>query len=146
MSGWNLNKADRAQLELLRNEIRALRMMARSGSDLIAVGEAWDAIETILVDEAVEVNVGLTIGFRRGDHIGSEGSFIGIRINYDDILLDELSTAFESGVGSDHNCVQFARLTECGAFDTVGIDSWIMALRNMTNNAGARLTTQRDHV
>lgn len=146
MNVWNLSSADRAQLELLCNEVRALRVMARSGSDLIAVGEAWDAIDTILAGETAEVNVGLAVGFRRGDDLCSEGLFVGIRVEYNAIVLDELSTTYESGIGSDHSSRPLARLTERGSFDGVGIDEWINALRNMQNDEDARLTTQRDHV
>ena len=43
--GWKLTSDDRNALQGIADAVRQLSRLARSGSDLIAVGEVWDAID-----------------------------------------------------------------------------------------------------
>ena len=99
--GWSLRDEDHGLLSRIAEALGRLTPLARCGSDLIALGEAWDGIEQILQGRAVEVNVGLSIGFRR-DHDFEEALFMCFRINNEEVILDELNTTYSSDVGSDH--------------------------------------------
>jgi hypothetical protein len=76
----------------LTKALRDLAPRARCGDDLIALGEAWSAIQQILDGCAIDVNVGLSVGFRRGSRDFEEGLFMCFRINDEVIILDELNT------------------------------------------------------
>lgn len=146
LRAWNLSDDKRALLNDLARAIRNVAPLARSGSDLIALGEAWDAIEVILEGETVEVNVGLTVGFRRGDQNFEEGLFACFRINDEEIVLEELNTRYEPGIGSDHSTTKYAILNPEGRFDADGACRWLKQLNEIRNIAEAQLTTTRDHV
>lgn len=72
----------------LRHQIKSAAPLAQCGNDLIAVGEACGAIEKILENQIIDVDVDLTVGFRNGDSDFREGLFAGIRINANEIVLD----------------------------------------------------------
>jgi hypothetical protein len=100
--GWSLRDEDHGHLSSLTKALRDLAPVARCSNDLIALGEAWGAIEQILDGRTIDVNVGLSIGFQRGDCDFAEGLFMCMRINDEEIILDELNTTYSSDVGSDH--------------------------------------------
>jgi hypothetical protein len=142
---WPIRVEDVAPLERLVEAVRSLTPLAQSGNDLIAVGEACDAIERILASEVVDVNVGLTIGFRRGDPGFEEGCFATIRINASEIILDEMNTTFSSDRGSDHYTTVYASLEPGGGFDQPGIADWISKVGSLRSDDDAKLNVERDH-
>ena len=71
----------------LTKALRDLAPRARCGDDLIALGEAWSAIQQILDGCAIDVNVGLSVS-----RDFEEGLFMCFRINDEVIILDELNT------------------------------------------------------
>jgi hypothetical protein len=102
--------------------LKSFAPLAQHGTDLIALGEALNAVEDILGGRSVDVNVGLEVGFRRGDSELKEGLFLGFRINDEGIILDELNTTCSSDVGSDHYTTIYAFFERGGKLDEVGVE------------------------
>jgi hypothetical protein len=73
--GWSLRDEDHGLLDRIAQALRCLAPLAQHGNDLIALGESWNAIEQIIDGRTVDVNVGLSIGFRRGDRDFEEGLY-----------------------------------------------------------------------
>jgi hypothetical protein len=144
--GWSLGDERRGYLIRLGQALRSLASKARRGHDLIALGEAWEAVEQILNGQAVEVDVGLSVGFRRGNRDFEEGLFMCCRINDDEIVLDELNTSYSSGVGSDHHTNGYARFQSDGSFDTAGVNDWLDKLEEVQRFDDAELDSERNHV
>ena len=120
--------------------------LPQCGSDLIAIGEAWDGIDQILAGEPVVINVGISVGFRRGDRDSQEGLFACLRIDWEEIVLDELHTTYESGIGSDRSTTNHATLRPTGRFDATGAQRWIELLNELRSDEDSKLSTERDHV
>ena len=144
--GWTLTDRDRRILAVLGEAVRGLVRLARSGRDLIALGEAWDAIERIRGGETIDVNVGISVGFRRGDKDFEERRFVCLRINDEEIVLDELNATYSSDMGSDHHTDGYAVLRPGGGYDEIDVSRWIRLLDEMRSEDGAKLRTERDHV
>jgi hypothetical protein len=144
--GWSVRNEDRGLLSQVAQALRALAPLAQSGNDLIALAEAWDAIEQIIDSRTIEVNVGLSVDFRRGDENYEEGLFMGLRVNNEEITLDELNTTYSSDVGSDHFTTVYASLGPSGGFNSVGIEEWLAKLEEVRTFDDAQLDTERDHV
>lgn len=144
--GWSLDENDHALLRRLAKSLRRIAPLAQRGNDLIALGEAWGAIEQLLEGQTVDVNVGLSVGFRRGDQNFEEGLFICFRINNEEIVLDELNTTYSSDVGSDHFTRDIAALRPDSGFDDVGVEEWLSKLDEVLKFDDAELSTERDHV
>jgi hypothetical protein len=92
------------------------------------------------------VNVLVSVGFRRGNEQFEEGLFMDLRINNEEIILDELITSYSSAVGSDNLTNVYASLKPSGGFDAVGVEDWLAKLDEVKGFDGARLDTERDHV
>lgn len=89
--GWRdaaLSEADRSKVSDICVAVRAMSSFATEPVDLIAVGEAWGALQAIVAGEDVEVNVELTLGFRSGGDDVREGVFLSVRVNDEAIVLD----------------------------------------------------------
>jgi hypothetical protein len=142
---WPIRVEDAAPLERLVEAVRSLAPLAQCGNDLIAVGEACGAIEKILENQIIDVDVSLTVGFRNGDSDFREGIFAGIRINANEIVLDELNTTYSSDSGSDHFTRVYALLKPGGGFDESEIKDWIDKLEELQRCDDAELGVQRDH-
>jgi hypothetical protein len=123
-----------------------LAPLARSGENLIALGEAWDAVQKIIDGSEVEINVELSIGFRSGNQDFKEGLFMCFRINNDEIRLDELHTAYSSNVGSDHFANVYAVLEPRGEFNSTGAEEWLAKLEEVRGFDNTQLETSRDHI
>ena len=143
---WQLNDADLKRLRRLRAEVRGLVRLARTGNDLIAIGEVWEALDDIRENREVCVLVELTVGFRRGDRDFSEGCFLGLRVGPDGIVLDELNTTFASGAGSDHSTAVHDTLTPDSGFNEVDFEGWLGKLDQICNFDDVQLTVSREHV
>lgn len=146
--GWNVSPEDLGLLIRLSRALRNLAPLAQRGSDLIALGEAWAAIEQIIDGGTVDVNVGVTVGFRRGDREFSEGLFMGLRINEYEIVLDQLNTSYSSGIGggSDHYTEKYTELSPGGSFDAWEVERWLEKLAEVQRFDDVKLGTERDHV
>ena len=101
---------------------------ARCGNDLIALGEALQAFEQVISGDSVDVNVGISVGFRRGDSEFAEGLFMCLRINDEEIVLDELNTSDAADVGSDHYTREYDRLSSGGSLDAWAVEQWLAKL------------------
>jgi hypothetical protein len=145
-TGWRLTDEDHGVLEDLRQAVRALLPLARTGQDVMAVGETIDSIESLLSGSDVEVNVELVTGFRRGNDGFEEGLFVCLRINDEEIVLDELHTSYSKEVGSDHFTVTYATLQPRGHFDDEGVAKWIAQLQEASAWDDATFTVSRDNV
>jgi flavin-binding protein dodecin len=143
---WKLTDDDRSTLSALADAIRGLTDMARDGQDLIAIGEVLDAFERIERGEEVEVNVGLDVGFRRGDRDFQEGLYACLRIDREGVDLSEVNTSYSSDAGSDRSSRRFAYLGPRGRFDGAGVHSWLELLGEIRQEEETRLSTSRDHV
>jgi hypothetical protein len=144
-AGWLIRDKDQGHLTRLTKALRDLAPLARCGNDLIALGEALEAIEQILDGRSVEVNVGLSVGFRRNDRDFEEGLFMCLRINDDEVILDELNTTY-SAFGSDHFTRLYASLGPAGGLDDVGVEEWLAKLEEVQRFDDAQLQVERDHV
>jgi hypothetical protein len=131
-------------LERLAEAVRSFAPFAQTGNDLIAVGEACDALEKLLESEAADVKVGLTFGIRRGDPGVEEGHSVSIRIDGDETILDETNTTFSSDSGSDHNTIVCASLEPGGGFDESAVGDWISKVEALRTD-DAKLSVERDH-
>jgi len=107
------------------------------------MNKAWDAIEQIIDNRTIEVNVGLSVGFRRDEDNYEEGLFMGLHV---EITLDELNTTYSSDVGSGHFTTVYASLGPSGGFNSVGIEEWLAKLEEVRSFDDAQLDTERDHV
>jgi hypothetical protein len=145
---WHLRESDHEILGLLEDSVRELARLAQSGEALIGVGEVWDALETIDAGDGayVEINVELSVGFRRGDRDFEEGVFAGIRVNSEEIVLDELNTTYSSDVGSDHTTRQHAVLGMDGSFPKSKVQGWLALLAEIRRSGPAELSVSRDHI
>jgi hypothetical protein len=143
---WRLSRRDRDLLNDLIRAVFRMGQLARRGNDMIATGEAWNATENILEGDEVDVAVGLDAGFRRGDEEGEEGVFVCLRLNAEEIVLEEMQTVHTKETGSDHNTREYARLTPNERFDQDSIAEWLERLDQICNEGGAELMTSRDHV
>ena len=70
---WQLNDQDRSSIKDLIRAVRSLTPAAMSGDCLIGLGEVWAALEGILDDSEIEINVQLEVGFRSGNADFDEG-------------------------------------------------------------------------
>ena len=145
-AGWSLRNEDRGLLNRVAQALLGLAPLAQCGNDLIVLGEAWDAIEQIVESRTIEVDVGLLVGFRRGDEDVEEGLFMGLRVNDEEIILDELNTTYSSDIGSDHFTRLYASLRPGGGFESVDIEEWLAKLEEVRSFDDAELSTERDHV
>ncbi len=98
----------------LRDLVWRLVRLAKSGNDLIALGEILEVLSGVETDPAaceVEVNVGVEVGFRAGDENFEEGLYYGFRVSDEGIEFDEMRTIYDKSVGSDHEGKKHGFLT-----------------------------------
>jgi hypothetical protein len=146
---WIVRGEDIGHLSRLSDALRGLASKAERGTDLIALGEACDAIEKIIEGQPVDIDVGVSIGFRRGRGKGNdeteEGLFLDCRINNNEVLLTELRTTYWARVGSDHTDDTSASFRPDGSSRTAGFYDWLDLLTEVRECDDARLSTERDH-
>ena len=143
---WDLDEETIELLGQLAAAIHSLKSLAITGNDLIGLGEAIEAIDSIIEDGEIEVNVGLSVGFRAGDGDFEEGTFMCLRINADELNLDELNTTYSRAIGSDHSTVDYVYLTPNSALDEFELNNWLNRLDEIKSFPEARLSVSRDHV
>lgn len=143
---WQLTEDDRWLLGQMRNAVRSLAVIAPTGNDLIAVGEAWQALDAILDGEPVEVNVELSLDFPRGNDAAYVGTDLSLRVNDEEVRLNELTTTWEERIGTDHSSLDHAVLTPAGGFDTYDVGEWLERFTARRSSSDVILSTCRDHV
>jgi hypothetical protein len=143
---WQLTDADRGRLEVLRDAVRAFAATARSANDLMAVGEAWQALGAILDGEPVEVNVELSFGFRCGDDVSEGGLYVSLRVNDEEVRLSRMNTTWDIQLGSDRFTQDCAILTPEGAFYPCDGARWLQEYAAIRSRDDATLSTSREHV
>jgi hypothetical protein len=146
MNSWKINEDDVEMLRLLSGSVYRLTSIAQSGKHLIALGEVIEAIESLLESEEIDINVGLNIGFRRGDIDFKEGLYICLRINSYEIILDELHTSYSSDVGSDHFTISYVNFTPRSNLNHLKLTEWIEMLSEISSIDETKLTVSRDHI
>jgi hypothetical protein len=145
--GWFLAADSRDLLRRIQGILGELGSLAERGSALIALGEVWEAIDSIISDSSIEVSVELTIGFRQADDDGfEEGLFMGLRIDSDGLTLDELNTTYSPEVGSDHYTVSHGEQSLDRTLDLIDVNNWIAKLRLVKNQDNAKLEAYRNHL
>jgi hypothetical protein len=143
--GWSLQEEDRWVLERLCAAVRGLVPMARTGQDLIAIGEVVHAMECLLAGGNIDVSVGLDVGFRRGNESFEEGLFICFHISEVEITLSELRTTYSTNIGSDHSSTGCAALYPNGHFNAYDVGQWLEQLEEVKSYGDAKLDVSRDH-
>ena len=146
MDSWKITNQDYALLGDLLDSIYSLTSLAKSGAHLIAIGEVIDAIESVLNEQAIDINVGLDIGFKRGDRDFEEGLFVCLRINSEEMILNELNTTYSSDVGSDSFIVDYVHLLPGSHLNDIDLTRWLDRLTEIKSFDDAKLTVSRDHI
>jgi hypothetical protein len=144
--GWTLTENDQDLLPHLAYALRRFTAFAETGQDLIAIGEAIEAIERLLDGKLPEVIIGLDIGYRAGDAETAEGFFTGVRIDQHEIVLNVTRTTYSSDTGSDWGTERYAVLRPRGRFPEDGVHRWTYALEAVLASGDPKLQTSRDHV
>ena len=142
---WQLTEDDRGLLDTLRGVVRGLATTASSAYDLIAVGEAWQALDAILDGEPVEVNVELTLGFPRVSDDSGYATDFSLRVNDEEVRLSQMTTTWDKQIGSDHTGLDHAVMTPAGGFDAYGAEQWLDQFAAIKSSDGVILSTSRDH-
>ena len=142
---WPLGDTARGDLIRLGQVVRRLASKAERSSDLIALGEMWEAVEQIIEGQIVEVDVGFSVGFRRGSDKFAEGLFMCCHVDNQEIRLDELNTTYSRDVGSDHSSSVHVHLTHDGGWNGEGFDKWLDKLNEVLSSDDARLETEQNH-
>lgn len=140
---------DGKDAEVLHGLMEAVRAMVGrgryQGQDLIAAGEALDALDRILEGEPIDVNVELTAGFTAGDRDFSEGRFLHLRVNENCISLDRSRTEYSADTGGDHHSERVVELFPQGRFPRGAVEDWLRELDAVLQEKRVRLTVARDH-
>jgi hypothetical protein len=144
--GWTLTENDQDLLHHLAYALRSFTDFAETGQDLIAIGEAVQAIELLLEGQLPEVIIGLDIGYRAGDANAAEGFFSGFRIDQHEIILDVTRTTYSSDIGSDWETERYAVLRPRGRFPEDGVHRWTDELEAVLASGNPKLQASRDHV
>jgi hypothetical protein len=144
--GWTLTENDQDLLHHLAYALRRFTAFAEAGQDLIAIGEAIQAVELLLEGQLPEVIIGLDIGYRAGDAETAEGFFTGFRIDQHEIVLDVTRTTYSSDTGSDWGTERYAVLRPRGGFPEDGVQRWTDALGAVLASGTPKLQVSRDHV
>lgn len=145
-NGWDLDDEAIESLGRLAAAIHPLKSLAITGKDLIGIGEAIEAIGSIIEGDEIEFNVSLSVGFRVKDGDFEEGTFMCLRINEYKLNLDELSTTYSRAIGSDHSTIDYVYLTPNSALDEFELNNWLNKLDEIKSFPEARLSVSRDHV
>ena len=146
MDFWEMNNDDWDLLRNLQDSIYSLTSLAKSGAHLIAIGEVIEAIESLLNEDQIDINVGLDIGFRRGDRDFEEGLFVCLRINSEEIILNELNATYSSDIGSDSYTVDYVHLVPGSHLNHIDLTRWLEKLSEIQSFDDAKLTVSRDHI
>ena len=133
-------------LGCLAAAIHSLKSLAITGNDLIGLGEVIAAIESLLNEDKIDINVSLDIGFRRGDRDFEEGLFVCLRINSEEIILNELNTTYSSDIGSDSYTVDYVHLVPGSHLNHIDLTRWLEKLSEIQSFDDAKLTVSRDHI
>lgn len=143
---WNFDDDDLEIFDRLVSAIDSLKYLTTSGTDLIALGEVIDAINSITKNLEIDINVGLSIGFRARDGESEEGIFMCLRINADELTLDELNTTYSRSTGSDHSTIRYVNFTPDSKLNDYELSNWLNKLDEIKSFEEARLTVSRDHI
>jgi hypothetical protein len=123
---------DQGELKRLLVCLRSLIPLANSGRDLVGIGQAIEAVETLKDGRRTERNLDVECGFRAGDSSFEEGLFATIYIREDSVGLDIMNTAYNKDVGSDH---------ESKGFSFPGqFDEWCEIFRQIISRDDAKLS------
>lgn len=143
---WDLDEEAIELLGCLAAAIHSLKSLAITGNNLIGLGEVIAAIESLLNEDQIDINVGLDIGFRRGDRDFEEGLFVCLRINSEEIILNELNTTYSSDIGSDSYTVDYVHLVPGSHLNHIDLTRWLEKLSEIQSFDDAKLTVSRDHI
>lgn len=140
---WSLDDNDRAVLRRLITDLRRLLALARSNDEIIAVGEALEAVEKIRDGGGVEGDLTLSVGVRDGNESFNEGWFVRMGLSPDAIALDKLSTTYTVEMGLDRHITAYAVLKPTGGFDGDGVGQWLSELNELRRWSTAEIRSER---
>jgi hypothetical protein len=69
-----------------------------------------------------------------------------LRLNDDEIVLDELNTTYSADVGSDYFTREYDRLLPGGSLDAGEVEQWLAQLAVVQKFDDAQLETEPDHL
>jgi hypothetical protein len=153
--GWHLREADVELLKGLRGALHSFRTEPRHAAGdhdddeddgLTAINEADQALREIIDGTLPQVNVELTMSRRVGSGHYEEAVHHSVRINEDEIRLDQTQSIWTRETGSDHATQVFAVLTPKGDFKKGGVAAWMDELSRLSSFDDAKITTSRDHL
>jgi hypothetical protein len=122
--------------------------MAREGSDLIGLGEVIDALNGFARDGdeyEIDINVGLTIGFRVKDEGVETGALYTVQVSDKGIEFDVTEIYYESGIGSDNSSRNLGFVSWRGNVRGEPMD-WFEGAQGLVGDDAATLSVSRDHI
>jgi hypothetical protein len=142
---WQLRRNDRKDINAIAADIIRLAKMAERGEQLIAIGEAWKAIENILDGEPIEVDLQIHL---EAERTGDDGDFqyiVGISMQSDSIRL--FARSIPSDGSMNVKATDFAKFTPDGNFDMKdGLYHWSVEMNDICNENETKLTTRLSKV
>jgi hypothetical protein len=140
---WSLDDSDRAVLRRLITDLRRLLSLAKTNDQIMAVGEAVDAVEKVRDGEGVEAVLTLSVGVQDGNETFSEGWFVRLGLSPAAIVLDKLNTTFSVEMGLDRHTTGYTVLKPGGGFDEAGVAAWLAELNELRRWSTAEIHGER---
>lgn len=142
--GWPLAEQDILIIADLRSYLRRLVRKADHGDAVVGLGEAWAALDLIREQEP-DINVGVSVSFRRGEYDYKEGLDYELRVCASGIELRLLQTSYSREVGSDHDCRILAYCDPQGGF-AGDVAAWLSGAESILAEDDAQVSSSRDHL
>jgi nicotinate-nucleotide pyrophosphorylase len=139
---WSLDDNDRALLRRLITDLRRLLSLAKANSEIMAVGEAVDAVEKVRDGEGLQAVLTLSVGVQDGNETFNEAWFVRLGLRPDAIVLDKLSTTYMAETGHDRHTTSYAVLKPSGGFDEAGITAWLAELNELRRWSTAEIHSE----
>ena len=139
---WSLDDNDRALLRRLVTDLRRLLSLAKANKEIMAVGEAVDAVEKVRDGEGFEAGLTLSVRVQDGNETFNEARFLRLGLRPEAIVLDKLNTTYMVETGHDRHTTSFAVLKPSGGFDEAGITAWLAELNELRRWSTAEIHSE----
>ena len=150
MDNWKLDDDSKSEIEniieLIRNHYICL---ADTSYKLIAIGEVWSALESIISgdDEIyIDCNTSVSIGRKVRFDGDEEGIFYELRINEQELILDKLTTTYSKSIGSDWSSKVYLNVNSGAKDFSIAIQEWMSDVLEIVTFDDTFLSCSRDHV
>lgn len=134
--------------EILEQFVWRLVPMAQSGSHLIGLGEVIDVLNGFSRDgdeHEIDINVGLTLGFRlKSDGIVT-GALYTVRVSNEGIEFDVTELYYDSKTGSDNSGHPAGFIGWNGSVRGEPMD-WFEGAQALIGDSDASISVERDHI